>query len=113
MAEYERTMTARQLAQATLRQCFYVIDEQVYINYGKILGIYQTIHQVLLEPPPYRQLTQADTNYIYAAYKAIATGEYHTVVLATGDVVAVPNNKLIPQSVFAVVADLIDLTRRE
>ena len=120
MSKYERTLTSQQLAEATLRTCFYTLDSQIYVNYGKILGINETIHLVLITPRligsskmPYRHLTQDDINAIYASYKAIAESKYHIVVNPSGEIKAVPDDNSIDKSVFEVISILTDLTNRE
>lgn len=119
MAEYERTLTSQQLAEATIKQCFYTFNSQIFLNYSKVLGVYETLHLVLATPTstipsqPYRHLTPQDVEAIYYSYQAIASDEYHTHVEASGTLKAVPLNKDIPQWIFDIVAEITNLTRRE
>ncbi len=120
MEEYERILTAQQLAESTLSLCFYVMDSQVYINYNKILGIYQTIHLILTTPllpehegHPYRHLTQQDINAIYSSYKAIAEQQYKVTVNSSGKIIAMPDDPSIPLGLFGIIAEITSLLRKE
>ena len=119
MAEYERTITAQQLAQTTIDTCFYPFNSQIFLNYSKILGVYQTVHMVLATPlesipqQPYRHLTADEVKAIYDSYKAIADHQYNVTVGATGTLKAVPLDNDIPRWIFSIVAEITNLTRRE
>lgn len=119
MDEYERTLTAPQLAEAALKQCFYLMNSQIFLNYTKILGVCHTVHMVLATPldtvpkQPYRHLRPEDVEAIYYAYKAIADEAYTVQVDGTGTLEAVPHDSNVPQWVFNIVAEIVNLTRRE
>lgn len=116
MAEYERTLTSRQIASTVLKSCFRILGTETYLNYNKVLCIYETLHLISITPKdgiPYRHITPDEIRSLYMAYTEVAEDSYTTHIDVHGGMKAVPSNKDIPQWIFDIVAEITNLTRRE
>ncbi len=116
MEEYERTLTSQQLATTVLESCFRIIGAEIYLNYNKILCIYETLHLISITPKDgilYRHISPEEIRFLYLAYTEVAEDTYLTLVEGNGTIRATPSNKEIPQWIFDIVAEITSLTTRE